>query len=119
MTEFDTIREQNKALVFNMTVAMAAVKQMPQKQGSSSRFDTQAVLDILKELGEATPAQVSVAYNAGYGTDIKSKVFSDWLWQQEKKHRLTKNAERHTYSLNSDASVADTTTEETTNDAAE
>ena len=72
------------------------------------------MLDILRELGEATPAQVSVAYNAGYNTNIKSKVFSDWLWQQEKKHRLTKNAERHTYSLNSDASVADTTKQQTT-----
>lgn len=76
--------------VFDMEKALEAAKNVAVKQGSSSKFEVKAVLDIVKALGGATPSQVCAAYNAGYGTELKSKVFCDWLWQQVKRGKLTK-----------------------------
>lgn len=94
---------KNTNTTFNMDAALEAAKSV-QKRCSSSKFDTEAVLSIIKALGGATPAQVCAAYNAGYNTELKTKVFSDWLWGQEKKGRLSKVD--HTYSVVEEAVLA-------------
>lgn len=76
---------------FDMNKALEAAKQVVvKKQCSSSKFDVATVFEIVKALGGATPAQVCAAYNAGCGTELKSKVFCDWLWLQEKRGILAK-----------------------------
>jgi hypothetical protein len=76
---------------FDMNAALEAAKAViVKKQCSSSKFEVKAVLDILKAMGGATPSQVCAAYNAGYGTELKSKAFCDWLWLQAKRGILVK-----------------------------
>ncbi len=86
----------NTNTTFDINAALEAAKSV-QKRCSSSKFDVEAVLSIIRALGGATPAQVCAAYNAGYNTELKTKVFSDWLWGQEKKGRLSKVD--HVYSV--------------------
>lgn len=94
---------KNVNTTFDMNAALEAAKSV-QKRCSSSKFEVEAVLDIIRALGGATPAQICAAYNAGYKTDLKTKVFSDWLWGQEKKGRLSKVD--HVYSIAEEAVLA-------------
>ncbi len=85
------VNTNNMTKEFDMNAALEAAKTVVvKKQCSSSKFEVKAVLDIIKAMGGATPAQVCAAYNAGYGTELKSKVFCDWLWLQAKRGILTK-----------------------------
>lgn len=96
----------NTNMTFDLTKALEAAKTVVvKKQCSSSKFDVKAVLDILEAIGGATPAQVCAAYNAGYNTELKSKVFCDWLWLQAKRGILVKEDGIYKVAVKSDASV--------------
>jgi len=92
--EVQVAREENLPKIFNMVAALEAVKVTPAKLSrSGAKGDFSAdIVEIFKAAGTPLATnQVMAAYNAGRGTSLDSKKFSDRCWILSDKNPKQKN----------------------------